>query len=78
MDKERDIVIEELESYFEGIVSCALKHPASGIGYVSTSLRSINLTTSLYGYNSTYFSNCMIQYWIDRGWEYPWTYPDCE
>ncbi len=34
MDKERDIVIEELESYFEGIVSCALKHPASGIGYV--------------------------------------------
>ena len=20
---------------------------------------------------------CMRQYWIDLGWEYPWTYPSC-
>ena len=23
-------------------------------------------------------SDCMIRWWVDRGWVYPWSYPTCE
>ena len=35
VNKEKEKIRQELEAYAKGIFACAIKHPASGVGYAS-------------------------------------------
>ena len=35
VNKEKEKIRRELEAYAKGIFACAIKHPASGVGYAS-------------------------------------------